>query len=391
MKKSPLKAHSADTWVNCTGSVKLSNQFPRIETGEGVSEAMLEGLAFHELAAQILLSFKTPGADLIYKCDRVGTISKDGIVITDEIYDCALEYTNDVLNVCNKNGTLQNVHIEDRVNLDVIYPDMYGYIDCWLLDEKAATLYVWDAKFGHRTVNAFENWQLLTYAAGLIEQLGINGVGDQYLKVSLRVAQPRTFRSGGPIDEWMIQASDLRGYFNTLKAAAVEAYSDEAKCTTGNQCGYCPARYACTALQTSTFGAIDYISDAEGVTLSGNDLAFELRILKRAEKALKARLSGLEEQALSELRNGKVLPGFTCKQGYGRKRWTKSTPIEEVIMMCDLMGIDARKPVTLDTPAQILKKGVDESVIALYSETPKTAMKLVEDNGSKARNVFKKG
>ena len=75
--------------------------------------------------------------------------------------------------------------------------------------------------------------------------------------------------------------------------------------------------------------------------------------------------------------------------GYGRSRWRKDTPIDEVIMMCDLMGIDARKPVTLDTPAQILKKGIDESVISLYSETPMTGFKLVEDNGAKARNTFK--
>jgi hypothetical protein len=124
--------------------------------------------------------------------------------------------------------------------------------------------------------------------------------------------------------------------------------------------------------------------------LTGHHLALELRILKRAERTLKARLSGLEEQALAEIRNGKILPGFVTKQGYGNKRWRKDTPSDEVIMMGDLMGVDVRKPVTLDTPAQVLKKGIDASVIELYSETPMTSMKLVEDNGAKARNVFRK-
>ena len=58
-------------------------------------------------------------------------------------------------------------------------------------------------------------------------------------------------------------------------------------------------------------------------------------------------------------------------------------------MMGDLLGEDIRKPAQLDTPAQCRKKGIDDAVIALYSETPKTAIKLVKDDGSKARQVFR--
>lgn len=390
MNKSPLLASSADTWVNCTGSVKLSQQFPAIETGEGVSEARLEGRAFHEVAQRILESFKTPGAALVSSGNIVGTLSKDNIVITDEIYDAALEYVNDVLKVANINGTMRDIHIEEYIDLSCVYVGMYGYIDCWLLDAKANTLYVWDAKFGHRGVDAFENWQLITYVAGLLEQLNINGFVDQNLNVSLRVSQPRSFRSGGTTQVWDCKASDLRGYINTVKSAAVDSYGDAAVCKVGRQCDYCPARYACTALQQVAYSGVDYLSAAEGVSLTGHHLALELRILKRAERAMKARLSGLEEQALAEIRNGKVLPGFVGEQGYGRKRWRKDTPHDEVIMMGDLLGVDVRKPVELDTPAQALKKGIDASVIDAYSETPTTGIKLVEDTGAKARNVFRK-
>jgi hypothetical protein len=389
MAKSPLTAHSANTWVNCTGSVSLSSQFPAIESGEGVSEAILEGRAFHSVSQDILTAFKVPSDTLVSKDNVVGTLSKDNIVITDEIYDSALEYANDVLKVCNKSGTMQEMHIEERVDLECIYAGMYGYIDCWLMDSKSNTLYVWDAKFGHKKVDAFENWQLITYVEGILEQLGVNGHTDQDLNVSLRVSQPRSFSSGGTTDEWYCKASELRAYVNTVKAAATEAFSDEAKCSVGDQCGYCPARYACSTFQQATYGAVDYIDNVEGVSLSGHHLALELKILKRAERKLKARLSGLEAQALSEIKNGKILPGFVSVTGYGRERWKKDTPIDEVIQMCDLLGVDARKPVTLDTPKQILNKGIDASVIELYSETPMTGLKLTEDNGAKARNVFR--
>lgn len=389
MAKSPLTAHSANTWVNCTGSVALSLQYPAIETGEGVSDAVLEGRAFHTVAEKILNSFKTPNMALVSKDEIVGTLSADNIVITDEIYDGALEYANDVLKVCNANGTMSEMQIEQRVDLECIYPGMYGYADCWLFDSKSFTLYIWDAKFGHKGVDAFENWQLITYAEGIMDTMRINGHTDQVLNLSLRVAQPRSFRSGGCIDVWDCKASELRGYVNILKAAAVESFSGDAKCKVGDQCGYCPARYACSMFQQFVYSGADYVGNVEGVSLSGHHLALELKILKKAERALKARLSGLEAQALSEIKSGQILPGFMSKQGYGRKRWMKDTPVEEVIQMCDLLGVDARKPIDLDTPAQIIKKGIDEDVINLYSETPMTGVKLVEDNGTRARNVFR--
>ena len=391
MNKSSLLASSADTWVNCTGSVAMALQYPAIETGDGTSEARLEGRAFHEVAQRILESFKSPGKDLISSCSIVGTQSKDGIIITDEIYDSALEYANDVLRVANINGTMRDMYIEEHIDLSCIYAGMYGYIDCWLLDKASMTLYVWEGKFGHRHVPAFENWQLISYVEGILEKLGINGYVDQNLNVSMRVAQPRSYRSAGPVDEWVCKASDLRSYVNTLKAAAEDAHTPNAQCVVGRQCDVCPARYACEALQQVAYSGVDYLSNTEGVTLTGHGLALELRILKRADRAMKARLSGLEEQALSEIRSGKILPGFIGQPGYGRKRWCKDTDQSEVIMMGDMMGFDLRKPAELDTPAQAIKKGVDESVIAAYSETPTTGLRLVEDNGAKARNVFRKG
>lgn len=386
MKKSPLAIHDANLWVNCTGSVALSEKFPAIESGEGVSQARLEGRAFHETAQTLLETVKC-GGGLLDGVQFVGTLSNDGIVISDEIYDCAVEYAIDVIDYCEKHGVIDGLNIEQRVDTDHLSDDTYGYVDAWVFDSKRMTLVVWEGKFGHRYVDVFENWQLICYVSGILEQMAINGMTDQMINVDMRVAQPRCFTGDGSIRSWQCTASDLRAHVNTVIASAYQARND-GKCKVGNWCHHCPGRRGCTTLQRVNYQGMDYQLNAEGVPLHGGDLAFELRLLNRAEVALKARKSGLEEQALAELRNGQSIPGFTTQQGYGRKRWMKNTPHDEIIAMGDMMEIDLRKPVELDTPTQALKKGIDESVILEYSETPRTKVKLVEDNGSKARKAF---
>lgn len=389
MNKSPLAPHNAATWVHCTGSVKLSQQFPRIETDKS-SESILEGRAFHEVAQRILESFKDGvEGELVGRHQLIDTLSRDNVLITDEIYDAALEYANDVLKFCNSNGSLRALQIEQRIELDGIIDDMYGYCDAWCFSKSTGELVVWDAKYGHKRVEAFENWQLITYVMGILRYLGIDGHAEQHIKVSLRVAQPRVFHRDGCISRWDVTASDLRGYFNTLIEAANESYSDDAKCVTSESCFYCPARYACDAFRDNTMGLVDQVGNVTGSSLSGHELSIQLRILQRASKQVKALLSSYEEQAIALLRNGEQLPGYSIEQGEGRKRWKKDTPVDEIIMMGELMGVDPRKPVDLDTPTKLIKLGIDETVINLYSETPSTGLKLVEMSGAKLRNIFR--
>jgi len=389
MSKSPLAPHNAATWVHCTGSVKLSQQFPRIETDRN-SESMLEGRAFHEVAQRILESFKDGvEGELVGRHELVDTLSRDNVLITDEIYDAALEYANDVLKFCNSNGSLKALQVEQRIELDDIIEGMYGYCDTWCFSKSTGELTLWEGKYGHKRVEAFENWQLITYAMGILRYLGIDGHAEQHIKVSLRVAQPRVFHRDGCISRWDVTASDLRGYFNTLIEAANESYSDDAKCVTSESCFYCPARYACDAFRDNTMGLVDQVGNVTGSSLSGHELSIQLRILQRASKQVKALLSSYEEQAIAQLRNGEQLPGYSIEQGKGRKRWKKDTPVDEIIMMGELMGVDPRKPVDLDTPTKLIKLGIDETVINLYSETPSTGLKLVEMSGAKLRNIFR--
>lgn len=102
------------------------------------------------------------------------------------------------------------------------------------------------------------------------------------------------------------------------------------------------------------------------------------------------RLSGLEEQALHEIKQGQHVTFYNAKTTYGRKRWKKDVPVDQVIFMAELQGVDVRKPQELDTPAQCIKKGIDPSVVEQYAETPVTGVKLEQVDERSIRSVFER-
>ncbi len=383
MKESPLKLSDANLWVNCTGAIELCQKFDKLELSGEQSEARLDGRAFHEVAQSILNNFKDPVANQILP---VGWMSGDSVLIADEIFESAKVYADDVMAYCNTDKLRDDLQVEKRVCTDHLSDDTYGFVDAYVYDPQTMTLTVWEGKYGHSYVSEFENWQLISYVSGILEEMVINGISDQMISVDMRVAQPRCFSSPS-VRSWKCKASDLRAHVNTIIAAAAQALN-AGQCKVGTWCGTCPARHVCTTLQRVNYQGIDYESNAQGNLLSGNDLSLELTILRRAETALKARLSGVESQVLSDIKRGNSIPGFTSQQGYGRKRWKKDTPVDEVIAMGDMMDIDLRKPVQLDTPAQAIKKGLGESVISMYSETPLGKVKIVEQNNDELRRTF---
>jgi hypothetical protein len=376
MKKSTLRPHEAGRWVNCTGSVKLCDEFPAIES-EHRSEARLEGLAFHKLAQNML-----SGA-VMYASDIVGTIL-EGVLITDEMYEAAVSYTDNVFKFQDDTACRGDLHVEEFTDLDCVYAGEYGYCDAWCYDDETGTLVIWDAKYGHRRVEAFENWQLINYAMGIIDKIS----PDCDINVSLRVSQPRVYHRDGNISVWDINTSELQFYFDKLVHQANETHGSNARCTVSSECLLCPGNYACDTFRNDTMSLVETVGDVAGSSLSGNNLALMVQTLRRATKQVKSLLGSYEEQAIAQLKNGDSVPGYNMEQGFGRKTWDRGTSNEEIIMMCNLLGVDPCKPVELQTPAKLIKLGVDADVINAYSMTPRTGLKLVELSGARMRQIF---
>lgn len=369
------KPSEASRWVFCKGAPQLGAQFPEL----AVSPSRAEGIASHWAGAQGLA-----GA-----MPAEGTLAPNGVVLTDEMIEGAELWVDDVLATADERRLRAHLQIESPIPLPRILDGMVARSDVWLFDQAAGVLFIWEYKFGRTLVEARENWQLLLDACGILDLLGVDGIADQHITVEMRVVQPRAYHRDGRVRTWRTKASDLRGYFNTLAAAAHEAATHPSpSLVAGPHCLNCPAARGCPTLRRNILAIADWAEGAQPEQLPPDALGAELVLLELLEKLVKARHTAIETQVEATLRAGQPVGDWTLEPAYGRQKWT--APAEDVAALGDMLGVDLRKPLDVITPNQASKKGVDAAVIKSYSEYPSAGMKLVRDTNltNKARLAF---
>lgn len=359
-----LSPSSAARRVACPGSRALEALYPQSQD----SEFAREGTAAHWVASEMLLA--------AFGFNRVTTLDEfapNGEIITQEMIDGAILYRDAIKEIYDPQYAM---HIEKKIDISVIHPDCWGTPDCWFV--KGTELHVFDYKYGHGFVEVFENWQLIEYACGIFYALQ-----DKPLSIHLHIVQPRSFHKNGPVRSWLVLADNLRDYTSFLKDAENAATQKYTQLRPTSECTYCSARHACVALQESALRSTDLTLSNIDHNLPASGVGSELRYLKRAAKLLDARITGLEEQALSKIKNGERVPFFRVEETAGRKRWIKSA--EEIITLGEMLCLNLAKPREAITPIQALKSGAPEDLVREFSETPRGSLKLVEDN---ARKMF---
>jgi len=363
---------NADVWVTCAGAAALqaANPLPQVDTGQQ-PDTRLEGKGFDWLIKQCY-GKASPSSFL-------GELSPDGVVVDDEMVEACEDYTQII-------GS-RNCSIEVKVKLDFLKTGQYGYIDALSIDEHNKTIHIIDAKYGHSYVDEFENYQLSIYLLGILDELGKNDYYDWSFELS--IFQPRCFGES-TFRTWKLGYEDIAKMGDIFCDAVGVSMDEKPPTTVGNHCKKCNARHACSAFQKAVYDGYQYVGDSVPMLLSDDAIALEYKILKQFETQLKGRLSGIEQDAMSRLQSGKVLPGLTGKLSTGRERWKKDTNVEEVINISALLGVeDCTKPKDLITPKQLIKKGVDRAVINEYIESPQGKFTISEINQKQLRKTFK--
>ena len=368
-----LAPSSAEIWAYCAASVSMRRQYPEPDD----TDEAREGTAAHWYVTETL-----QGRNML-----LGAVAPNGVPIDAEMVDCAQDILIDVRDTYHAQVDLggdPKMYVESRVAMPIVHADNWGTPDVQIVDRVRKRLFVWDYKYGHRFVDAAGNLQLIDYAIGALQTQGIPCADWPHWTVTLSIAQPRNYHRYGPLREWKTDGRALLDeYVPQLYEAAKLAMAPDAPYQTGEHCRDCSGRHACPALQAAGAIAMDVSKRGAPVDLSPHALGLELRQIRDAEARLKARRTGLEEQALGLIRSGTGVPFFTAQHAVGREKWT--VPAAEAFALGEIYGVDLRKPAEPITPNQARAKGIDAAVISAYADRPRGALRLepFDDNAAK--------
>lgn len=357
MNHSILAPSSADRWSRCTGSVQLEQQFPELER----SPEAIEGDQADAVVQALLLGQPLPE----YANDEMMEGASLMLQTVAPLYEAALE-----------------LRIQDQIEIRPVHEQCFGTPDVYAIDEKQQIVHVIDYKFGHRYVPPTSR-QLVAYAAGAISFK----LWSQGYQAKLTIVQPRNFHSSGPVRSVTLSGEQMKTEISILNDAAYRALN-EPTTVPGAHCIDCKARHACPALAEAAYVAIQVASNMTPQNMDHRAKGRELATLRRAQELLKARTSGLEEELTFDLKHGAAVPGWALEQSMGRMKWR--VPPEQVLSLGQLFGAELAGIGWIKTPVQAKKLGVPETVLPEYTEQLPGEIKLVEDDGSKAKMVFSK-
>jgi hypothetical protein len=320
-----------------------------------------------------------------------GEQAPNGLIVTDDMIDGAGEYVADITHTLARFGkTPADGAIESPIDIKRIHPQAFGTPDfrAWLPRGTAhpsrPTLLLYDFKFGHRVVEVFENPQLVEYAAGCISGTNLK---DTDTHVIAKIVQPRAFHRDGIVRQWEFHGEDIRALVNVGMNAAHEALGPDPRTHTGPECRDCTARHACEAFQRAAQSAMVESGRPIPLDLDPAALGVEYAMARQALEVLEARVSGLEQQALALFQSGRNVPGLAVEHGRGRQRWT--VPVDQILNIGRMMEINVAKPASALTPKQAIAAGLPEALVTGLTETPRAAAKIVKDDGSRARAIFR--
>jgi hypothetical protein len=239
-------ASGAERWLNCPGSIGLSQGLPE----EPPAPYALEGTRCHELAERILRHWESNERRLdeawvdTLRPEYADTEFPTGDGRMWSMVDYAMTYVNVCLDQVAAFDAPPAVRIEHRLVLDQDL-GMFGTLDfvCSGVRKGAATGMVVDLKYGKgKRVNPETSVQLAYYAAALKRNSK-----KKLEQVKVVVVQPRLPQF---FSEWWYAAWELDEWEAKLKAGAEKAVRqmmglEPRELKAGGWCWFCPARQVC--------------------------------------------------------------------------------------------------------------------------------------------------
>jgi len=363
MQHSKLGASSASRWLNCPGSIQLSETVPK----QSGSSYALEGTAAHKLGENCLNKGTWPEH---YIGEMITLDDRSEYLVTEEMAEAVNVYVEYV----REREKLGESFIETKFDLGFIHEGMFGTNDACVYSEILGILEVIDYKHGAGiAVSPEENTQLAYYG------LGAAHIHDLHpdSQIKLTVVQPRA--AGEAIKSWATTVGYLEKFGDTLRKGALATKRKKPKFAEGDWCRFCPAQAVCPQIEKKALEvAKAEFSDSKIVLPEPSDLKIvNIKKVLDFSKVMSSWLKSVEAYAFNELESGKTIEGYKLVKKRANRKWISDTKAElKAQQEASNMGYDRKDIYTdpkLKSPAQ-LEKLVGKDLVASLCEVP--------DNGS---------
>lgn len=239
-KHSKFSASGSERWLNCPGSVTLSEGIPSKD-----SVWSREGTVAHEVLEQRLRERIQNGRIHLAAVEKEATREMVGHV----------EHAASFILGLKQKLPYADILVETRIALPFIHPEMFGTFDAAIVDH-FGVLHVIDFKYGAgHAVNPVKCLQMIVYGMGLAARYDWN-----FRQARLWIIQPRIKGYDGPTF-WDISIPDLKRYVDVFREGVRRAETQPTVFKEGSHCHWCPARPICPSKTKAKLGrAMDLFS-----------------------------------------------------------------------------------------------------------------------------------
>lgn len=363
-KLSPSSAHR---WMNCPGSVRMSEGIPNT-----TSVYAAEGTAAHELAAHCLqegaVSYDFEGMWVDIATGKIVDAPEDTgeenrfFEITEEMADAVHTYVGFVISLVGRGDAAETFHelpileVEQRLDMTHLHPEIFGTGDATVYDPVARHLDVIDFKYGKGVaVEATANPQLLLYAAGAARRHH----NVQIETLTVHIVQPRASHPDGRIRSYPIDLTGLFEFEDELSEAAARTDDPEAPIVSGEWCRFCPASGICPVHREKILSAAaDEFGDvgAEVKFTPPDQLSPErLGALLREADAIGNYVKAVQEYAHAQALAGNIPAGFKLVAKRATRKWKDEDEVLKVLRGREIPDEELFTAPKLKSPAQLEK------------------------------------
>lgn len=308
-----LGPSAAHRWINCPGSVALSEQVSAT-TGGAYAE---EGTVAHSLAELKLRKYlgELRGAAYTSKLKKI----QSSEYYNNEMEEATDFYVDAVLERLAAAGEDAELMVEQQFGLDQWVPESFGTSDAVVIG--SGVIEVIDLKYGKGVrVDAPGNPQLRLYGLGAA---GLFGDLYDFETVRETIVQPRLDH----VSTEEISLGDLTGWASEVVAPAARMAMDDAEIwEAGEWCRFCPAKAICRARAEANL-ELAKLDFKQPPLLSDEEIG---EILQKAGE-LEKWAADVAAYALEQALAGKHFDGWKLVEGKSNRKYADDLKVAETL------------------------------------------------------------